>query len=44
MKYKFQLSKKVKFKTLRTLNNIYRKDKVRNITLNLSKEKNWQSS
>ena len=29
---------------LQTLNNIYRKDKVRNITLILGKVKNWQSS
>ena len=28
---------------LLTLNNIYRKDKVRNITLKLGKVKNWQS-
>ena len=29
---------------LQTLNNTYRKDKVRNITLKLGKVKNWQSS
>ena len=28
---------------LQSLNNIYRKDKVRNITLKLGKVKNWQS-
>ena len=38
------LTKKVKFKTLESLNNIYRKDKVRNITLKLGKVQNWQSS
>ena len=29
---------------LQSLNNSYRKDNVRNITLKLSKAQNWQSS